>query len=119
MLEIDPDDDQYRRAEEKISGRRYAQPKPMNDGCGQEGHAQFNRWVLEGDSFLTVAATAPQDEIAENGNVLIPRKGMQAAGAVRGGKDNGAILGGKPENDDIEEAADNGPKEHGKQERES
>jgi hypothetical protein len=88
MLEIDPDDDQYRRAEEKISGRRYAQPKPMNDGRGQDGHAQFDYGVLPGDLFLAVPTASAQDKKADDGNVLIPGKGILTPGTVRGGKDN-------------------------------
>ena len=44
---------------------------------------------------------------------------MLALWAVRGREDDGTILSGQPEDDDIEKTADNCPKEQGKEEHES
>ena len=65
---------------------------------------------------MTVSASAAKDEKAEYGDVLVPGKSILTSWAMRGGKDNGTIIGGQSEDDDIEKTTDNRPKEQGKQE---
>jgi hypothetical protein len=119
MLKINPDDGQERGAKEKITTGGYRETKTVDYGRRQQGHAQFYYWIAQGDPLVTVAASAPEDKIADEGDVLIPSQWMLTSRTVGGGKNNGALVSGQTMNDDIEKTADNSAKDQGNKKSES
>lgn len=107
-MDINENDDQQGGKKEEIKGQDQRKSEPVVQGQGKEGHAEFHNRVLQRDRNLAGSAFPPQDKIAENRDVLVPVQVGSAFGAVRGRKNHGLGLIRQPEDDDIEERADQG-----------
>ena len=85
----------------------------------EEGGAEFDEGVADGDVGFAVGAAGLEEEVGEDGDVLVPVDGGVADGAVGGGPVEGegaafveeedlvAVVGEAPD-DDVEEGADGG-----------
>jgi hypothetical protein len=66
---------------------------------------ELDEWVSQGNMASTVTAASPQEQIAQDGNVVPKLDGCAAAGTVRYPPNN-RFFAGKSINADIEKAAD-------------
>ena len=65
---------------------------------------EFNQWIGKRDFSLAVPALSPQDQIGDDGDIIVDFDLLPAGGAGRGGF-NDTHIPGNAVNQDIEEAS--------------
>jgi len=105
VLEVDGEEDdegtRKREPHEQQRGRAKHLPVQQEDGARQG----FDDRIPDGDRRTTIAAPAPEGEVARDGNVVGPGQRVRARRAARRGKDN-RRAGRQAMDADVQETAD-------------
>jgi hypothetical protein len=113
VIDIDKGDDQQHGNEKKIDASGQCRPVFQENRQGSEAGDQFDQRIANGDMNLTAAAASSQQDIAEDGYVVVKANPITALGTGGRWMDDGFTLRDAV-NADIEKTADAGPKDETK-----
>jgi hypothetical protein len=99
--------------EDEGDKERRGEAELENQENREEGHHRLNQRIPCRYRGLTRSTLTPEQEVAEDGDIIIRLYGSLAPRAMRKRGDEG-FPKGNPEDADIEKASHNGPEEEGK-----
>jgi hypothetical protein len=104
-IQVDEDDHKESAKKDEVDGGLEAWAEVANDGHAEESGQHLYQEVSRRDRPLAVSTPTPEDQVAQEGNVVEETNGRLAMGAVRSGPDQRLPLR-EPKDTDVEKAAD-------------
>jgi hypothetical protein len=104
MIQVDEADYDQSGSEDKISKKTEGETKFQKEGQSDPTGKGFHQGITPGDPGSAMAAFSTQEEIADQGDIIIGPDGCPATGAKRSGRNDGKILG-QAINTNIQKAA--------------
>jgi hypothetical protein len=93
MIQVDEGDHQKRRGEGRVGKEAEAKAVLHKKSHGETASQRFNERIPPRDLGPAIPAFSPEEEIAHQGNVVIPTNGGSALRTKGAGRDNGKVLG--------------------------
>jgi hypothetical protein len=114
VLQVDEGDHHQGRAEQKQDQKRKRRPESEKKRQCQQAVKQFDQRILDGYVLTAAAAFPAQQQVTDQGDVVIPADAVITVGTMGGRRDNRFPLG-QAADADIEKRADNHAENQGEQ----